>query len=195
MSRELSRMSRREVCAVLAVACAGLAGGGCLPLSRLTSRTRARLAADPAAEERVLRAFVDAVVPGLPDDRLLAADLTRPFTDPELPFHPYHLDLAADLCGRAARLDAGGDFSDLAGAARREIIQGGLDGGWLTVRLYVAAVFIAQVSAYANIYSDEGGCSLIGFAAAAQPLDWAQMSHPDMPGLFLAAGDDGGQPE
>jgi len=183
------------VVGLLAAACAGLGSGACLPLSRVTSRSRLSLATHPATEDRVFRAFVDAVVPGLDARAMDSPHLSRPFVDPDLPFHPFHLDLATNLCERS--LDVAGDwaFYRLEPGERRSVVRAGLEAGGLTTKLYEAAIFIAQVSVYAGIYDDDGGCALIGFEGASQRLDWAEMSYAHTPGLYVADADfAGGQP-
>lgn len=190
-----SAISRRRVVSLLAVACAGLGSGACLPLARVTSRSRLSLAAHPATEDKVLRAFVDAVVPGLDARTMDSPYLSRPFVDPDLPFHPFHLDLTTNLCERSLAMVDNWSFYRLDAKERRSVIRAGLEAGGLTTRLYEAAIFIAQVSAYAGIYDDDAGCPLIDFEGAAQRLDWAEMSYPHVPGLFASAGDlPGGQP-
>jgi hypothetical protein len=183
---ETTTMSRRRLMAVLGLAAGSLAAPGCLLVDRMVSQHRVALGADPTIERDVLRAFVDAVVPGLDQESLRSPNLTRVFYDSDLPFAPYHLDLSAHLCKSAARRHGDWRFHWLSPTHRRAVIAAGLADGGQVGQLYTGAVFLAQAATYSGFYDDAAGCPLIEFEGAGGIQHWAEMSYPD-PGTLYAA--------
>lgn len=182
MATDLTRgMSRRGAIRWLGLGAATLAAG-CTPMRILLRAYPEEFDANPARTERVLRAFVLAVVPGVP-----AADphLTGAFYDRELsPLPKYRAFFAADLCARASRSYGTARFAELDPEARTAVIQDGLEADATTRRLYEGAILLAQVSVYAGIYDDEAGCPLIGFEGRYRPRPWSEITYPK-PAAFL----------
>jgi hypothetical protein len=140
-----------------------------------------RLRHDPALVDRVLRAFVAAVIPGAPVDD---ATLVRAYHDPYYRLAKYTGFLASDLCGRARRLLGNGAFDELSIEARTRVIQDALAADATTARLYNGAIFLAQVAFYGGIYDDDRGCPLIGFEGAYQFRGPEAITYPE-PERFL----------
>lgn len=192
---ERETLDRRRLIALLAVATAGLAAPGCIPLDRLLSRYRSMLGDDPELETSIYRGLVDAVVPGLDAGTLDSPNLTRVFFDEDLPFAPYHLDLSAHLCKSARRHFDDWRFDELNPAERRQVVRLGLNGGRLVGRLYAAGVFITQVATYAGIYDDDRGCAMIEYPGRNQLLNWGRMCYQDLRVSYTSDGvAPGGQP-
>ncbi|NIP77966.1 MAG: hypothetical protein GWM90_01685, partial [Gemmatimonadetes bacterium] len=134
-------LTRRAALARLgALACVALAG--CTPLRILTGWYPEQFDEDHGLVDRVLRAFVDTVIPGTPMDD---PDLARAFLDPELPFAGYASFFAADLC-RRAESRWGGQFDSLRRSHRVAVVRDGLGADAATRRLYDGAIFLAQMS-------------------------------------------------
>ena len=165
---------------------AALAGGlavGCTPLRYVLRAYPADFEADRELTDRVLRAFVDAVVPGI---RLDAPDLARAFFDEDYPFAKYAAFFAAHLCRRGDELFGVGRFDALDRERRTAVVRAGLRGDAAARKLYEGAIFLAQVSVYAGIYDDERGCPLIDFPGRYRVRPHDQLTYPD-PARFLAA--------
>lgn len=179
-SSRAAHMTRRRAVSVLAA----LAGGalvGCTPLRLALRSYPARFERDPVVKDRVLRAFVDAVVPGCrPDD----PDLARALVDPELPFARYAAFLAADLC-RLAESRHGATFPELTRSQRVAVVREGLRGDATARRLYDGAIFLAQLSCFAGIYDDERGCPLIEFEGTYRVRPRSELTYRS-PERFLA---------
>src|SRR2546422_2444321 len=92
-------LTRRQLLQHLALTTAGL-GVACTPLKVLTSAYPQAFDDDAELTDRVLRAFVLTVIPSAPAGD---PDLTRAFTDPDLPFAPYAGFFASDLARRAGK--------------------------------------------------------------------------------------------
>jgi hypothetical protein len=153
-------ISRRDVLRILGLITAGMAAGACTPLRILTGAYPDDFKHSGDKVERVLRAFVVAVIPGAP---LQSRDLVRAYFDRAYPFAPYAAFLAADLCERACERFGHDRFWDLDGAQRTHVISDGLAADATTRKLYGGAIFLAQVSFYGGIYDDDTGCPLIDF--------------------------------
>jgi len=165
------RQALRQL-ALLAVGCTA----ACTPLRVLVSAYPQAFDDDDTLVERVLRAFITAVIPGArPDD----PDLVRAHLDPAYPFAPYAGFFAADLSGRARRAFGGRPFELLDVAERTAVIHEGLAADATTRKLYNGAVVLAQISCYAGIYDDRKGCSLIGFEGGYHWHSAADITHPD----------------
>lgn len=182
-------LGRRELLRRLGLATAGLAVGACTPLRIGLHAWPERFDAEPGLTDRVLRAFVATIVPGVDPG---AGDPARPLRDPYYHFSRYRAFLASDLCRRAARRFGEGAFERLPLRRREEVVSDGLHADGTTRRLYVGAVFLVQVATYAGIYDDAHGCPLIDFEGRFRPRPLSEFTYPS-PGRFLASGltDDG----
>lgn len=168
-------ISRAEFLKRIGLAAAGLATAGCTPL-RIVLNDYDRRFDERAVTDRVLRAFVTAVIPGAPVD---APDLVRVYSDDAYPFAPYAAFFASDLCARARRLTGSRDFVGLDLESRTRVIQNGLEADAVTQRLYRGAVLLAQVSFYAGIYADDAGCPLIDFPGQGRLVARAEQTYAD----------------
>jgi len=175
-------MSRREAVRWLGLGAAGIAVAACAPVQIALHHWPERFDADEELTDRVLRAFVDTVVPGA-----AGVDPARVYADPFYGLAPYRSFLAVDLCRRAERLHGDGRFDRLPSEARTAVVRDGLHADGTTRRLYTGAAFVAQLSTYAGVYDDERGCPLIEFEGRYRPRPLDQVTYPS-PGRFLAAG-------
>ena len=181
MSRSPTPLPRRAALQRLGVAAAAALLEGCTPL-----RIALRLYPDQdqRVAERVLRAFVEAVIPGAPRED---PNLVRVFFDPYYPFARYRSWFVWDLDRRARRLSGGRPYPELDLDGRTRAIQDGLGSGdGATARVYDGAIFLAHVAFYAGIYDDERGCPLIHFEGASGLLPLEAQTY-SVPGRFLAA--------
>jgi hypothetical protein len=154
-------MTRREMLQSLGFLTAG-ALAGCTPVRIALHKYPDAFDRDPALTERVIAAFVAAVIPGVTGE---ARDLARIYGDGDYPFAPYRAYFAADLSKRAERRYGKTPFESLDLARRARVIRDGLDADAITRQLYGGAIYLAQISQYAGVY-DDGGCPLIGYAGA-----------------------------
>ena len=173
--------TRREALGQLGILVAGLAVG-CTPLRIVLRDYPGDFTTDAALADRVLRAFVLTVVPGMPADD---PNLARAYSDPYYPFAPYRAFFASDLCRRAEQRFHRADFDGLTAEQRTAVIQDGLAADATTRKLYTGAVFLAQVSCYGGIYDDAAGCSLIGFEGRYRFRGLDALTYPN-PERFLA---------
>src|SRR5437763_6700550 len=141
-------ISRRQALRQLGLVAAGLTAA-CTPLRVLGSAYPQAFDDDDALVDRVLRAFVTAVIPGAPADD---PDLVRAYTDPAYPFAQYVGFFAADLSRRATRRFEGRRFERLPVRERTAVIAEGLAADGTTRKLYNGAVALAQITFYAGIY-------------------------------------------
>jgi hypothetical protein len=153
-----SDITRRQAIGLL---CGAAAAGftACAPMRIALRQAPAEFKHNRNRVDAVLRMFVATVIPGadVEDD-----NLARIYTDDTYPFAPYAATFVADLQTRAQRISNGLGFEQMELAARTQVIQEGLNADFATRKLYTGAVFIAQVSYYAGIYTDNG-CSMIQF--------------------------------
>lgn len=171
-------VSRREAVRRMAVVGAGLTAGlvvGCTPLRIGLAMYPHRYDTDRDIGNRVLRAFVTTVIPGVRDT---TPDLIRVYEDDYYPLTPYRGYLIYDLCERADRLFDTKLFSDLDAGQRIRVLQDALSADKTTRRLYEGAIFLAQISCYAGIHDDAGGCELIDFQGASGILPLAEQTYP-----------------
>lgn len=173
-------ISRRQVLTHFGLIAAGLAAA-CTPVRVLVNAYPQAFDHDAALVERVLRAFVEAVIPGAPAD----PDSVRALTDPRYPFAEYAAFFAADLVrrGRARFAQA---FERLSLPERVVVVQEGLAADGTSRKLYNGAITLAQIAFYAGIYDAQKGCGLIGFEGGLRPHGRAEITYPD-PTRFLAA--------
>jgi len=175
-------ISRRQILKNLGLIAAG-AAAACTPLKVLVNAYPQSFDADPDLVDRVLHAFVTAVIPGASADD---PDLIRAFTDPDYPFAAYAAFFAADLSRRAReRFGAGEAFERLTPQQRVAVIRDGLTADGTSRKLYGGAITLAQVAFYAGIYDATRGCALIGFDGANHWHPPGEITHPD-PARFLA---------
>src|SRR2546421_3526835 len=113
---------RRHALRQLGLIAAGLAAA-CTPMRVLVSAYPQGFDDDDGLVDRVLRAFVTAVIPGAPADD---PNLVRAHTDPAYPFAQYAGFFAADLSRRAARRVDGRAFERLDVRGRRGVSAEGL---------------------------------------------------------------------
>ena len=161
-----SIVSRREVVRRLAVVGTGLSVGfaaGCTPIKIGLHVHASSFDTNLEIGERVLRAFVSTVIPGVDES---SPHLIRVFEDDYYPFAEYRGDLIADLCKRSDRLFDMKLFSYLDAEQRTQVVQNALSSHNVIRQLYEGAIFLAQVSCYAGIYDAAGGCDLIDFHGA-----------------------------
>ncbi len=174
-------LSRRVALRRLGIAAAAAALQGCTPLRLALGLYPEQ---DDRVADRVLRAFVEAVIPGAPPAE---PNLTRIFFDPYYPFARYRSWLVWDLDRRARALSGGTPYPDLGLERRTGVVEDAVaNGDDTTARLYQGAIFLAQVAFYAGIYDDEQGCPLIDFQGASGLLPLEAQTYPD-PGRFLPA--------
>ena len=166
---------RRHALRQLGLIAAGLAAA-CTPMRVLVSAYPQAFDDDDGLVDRVLRAFVTAVVPGAPADD---PDLARAHTDPAYPFAPYAAFFAADLSRRAARRFDGRAFERLEVQERTAVIAEGLTADATTRKLYNGAVALAQIAFYAGIYDPKKGCPAIGFEGGNHWHSLSDITHPD----------------
>lgn len=187
MSRTLEHLPggepipRRAVLGRLGIAAAAALLQGCAPL-RIALHLYPEQ--DDQVAERVLRAFVEAVIPGAPPQD---PNLVRAFFDPYYPFTRYRSWFVWDLDQRARAMFSGTPYLELDLERRTRVIQDGLvNGDGTTARVYDGAIFLAHVTFYAGVYDDERGCPLIHFEGASGLLPPEDQTYP-VPGRFLAA--------
>ena len=177
-----SGLSRRDAVRRLALLATGLAAAGCTPMRVVLRLYPEDFDREPDLVDRMLRAFVAAVIPGAPIDD---PSLLRAYHDPYYRLDQYTGFLAADLCSRAERRFGHSAFDELSLEERARVIQDGLAADATTARLYNGAIFLAQVAFYGGIHADENGCPLIGFEGAYRFRGLDTVTYPD-PGRFLA---------
>jgi hypothetical protein len=169
----------------MAIIASGLSFGlstGCTPLKIGLGMHPRRFDTDMDLRDRVLRAFVTTVIPGAPAD---APNLVRVFEDENYPLARFCGSLVSDLCERGDRLFNNPLFSSLTAEQRTEVIQNALGAQSAMRQLYEGAIFLSQISCYAGIYDDAGGCELIGFRGSAGFVPFADQTYPD-PERYLA---------
>lgn len=172
-------ITRRTALGGIAV-CVGGVLASCTPLRILAGWYPEEFDRDPGLTDRVLRAFVDTVIPGAPPDD---PNLARAFVDPGLPFADHAAFFAADLCRRSESL-FGVRFHKLGRSRRVAVVQAVLRSDATARRLCEGAILLAQVATYAGIYDDFAGCSLIQFEGRYRIRPLAELTYPN-PNAFL----------
>ncbi len=176
--RSISRAEFLKYAAVMVTS----AAVGCTPLRVVTKSYPKRYDNDRDLVGRTLRAFVDAIIPGAPLDE---PNLVKAFGDPNYPFYKIRGFFVSDLNARARKAFRK-SFESLSRAERTGIVRNALDGGPVTSRLYRGAILLTQVSFYAGIYDDAGGCPLIDFRGASG-IAWSGASATPVDRALLAA--------
>jgi hypothetical protein len=169
-------LSRREVLRRLVLGGMGIAAGACAPVRLVLKAYPSEFDHDQSLTDRTLTAFVHTVTPGLPQGPHPAV---RVLQDDFYPIAPYAAFLASDL-DRRAESRFRRSFRDLQPAARRMVIQEGLDADTITRRLYTGAIFLTQISVYGGVHDDRAGSPLINFPGGYQPPIPASLSHPNV---------------
>jgi len=179
MSKVISRRTALRSLGLLALG----ASVGCTPLRVVLDKHPRALDDDGTLEDRVLRAFLATVIPGIDAG---APDAIRVFHDPAYPFAKYAKFFAGDLCRRAARRSSGCTFDELSPADRTAVVQEGLTADGTTRKLYGGAIYLIQIATYSGIYDDRGGCPLIDFDGGYHFRPRSENTYPD-PDSFLAS--------
>jgi hypothetical protein len=172
LEKSSSAISRYEFLRQIALS-AGFIMTSCTPVKILLNTHDNKFDSDADLKEKILAAFVAAVIPGA-DKR--DPNFCRIFCDEYYPFHKYSGFFISDLCSKSKKLFGTESFYDLSLQEQTEVIQAGLDDDTTTNKIYTAAIFIAQVSIYCSIYNDERGCDLIDFSGNYAFVD-AEMYH------------------
>ncbi len=160
-----------------------LAVTGCAPARIVLGAYPAPFKRDAELTDRVLRAFVDTVVPGLPRSE---PHPVRVFSDDFFPFARFRGYFASDLCRRAGDLSGVDAFDRLTPAQRTRVVRAGSESGGVTGQLYTGAIVLVQAATYGGIYDAAGDVPFIdfqGFRYGAS--DPGACSYPD-PRSFLA---------
>ncbi|SRR5258708_4938517 len=179
MSKPITRRAALRAFGLIALG----ATVGCTPLRVVLDRHPRALDDDGDLEDRVLRAFLTTVIPGVAAD---APDAIRVFHDPAYPFARYAKFFAGDLCRRSAARSSGRTFDQLSPADRTAVVQEGLAADGTTRKLYGGAIYLIQIATYPGIYDDRGGCALIAFDGGNHVRPRAEITYPD-PERFLAS--------
>lgn len=151
--------SRRDVLRGFSAALA-TAVAGCAPARIILGAYPAAFKHDADLNDRVLRAFVATIVPGIPLDE---PNLAKAFSDDFFPFAKYRAFFASDLCRRAGKLCRNESFDQLSLPQRTRVVQNGLQADSVTRRLYRGAIRLAQAATYGGIYNKHGDVPLIDF--------------------------------
>lgn len=173
--RSPAPITRRAALAGIAVSAGTAALAACTPLRILAGWYPEEFDRRPELTDRVLRAFVDTVIPGVPPDD---ANLARVFVDPYLPFADHAAFFAADLC-RRSEASFGVRFHELDRSQRTAVVQEALQSDGTTRRLYDGAIYLAQIATYAGIYDDIAGCPLIEFEGRYRIRPLAELTFPN----------------
>jgi hypothetical protein len=173
-------ITRRTALRGIAGFIGGAALAACTPLRILAGWYPEEFDRDPELTDRVLRAFVDTIIPGAPPDD---PNLARVFVDTDLPFADHAAFFAADLCRRSEAL-FGVRFHRLGRSRRVAVVQAALRSDGTTRRLYEGGIFLAQIAIYAGIYDDLAGCPLIEFEGRYRIRPLAELTFPN-PDEFL----------
>jgi hypothetical protein len=147
----------------------------CTPLKIILNTHEEKYGSDKNLREKILTAFVTAVIPGADT---ADPNLCKIFCDDYYPFHKYSGFLISDLCNKSKKLFGNEHFDELSLDDRTKVIASGLADDSTTNRIYTAAIFITQVSVYCSIYDDDRGCSLINSPGSYGFVD-AEMFHPN----------------
>lgn len=178
-------VSRREAMRRMAIVGTGLTVGlaaGCTPIKIGLGVYPNSYDTNLEIGERVLRAFVTTVIPGIP---ATTPNLIRVFEDDDYPLAQFRGYLISDLCERADKLFDMKLFSALDAEQRIRVVQDALSAHKTTRQVYEGAIWLAQISCFAGIYNDAGGCELIDFQGASGLLPLAEQTYP-APELYLA---------
>ena len=173
--------SRRDVLRNAGI-CLATTLTGCAPARILLGDYPTAFKNNAELNDRVLRAFVVTIVPGVSID---TPDLAQVFRDDFFPFKKYHSFFASDLCNRAGKLCRDPVFDRLPLVERTRVVQHGLQADGVTQRLYRGAIVLAQAATYGGMYSRTGDVPLIDFQGFRDQPDISEYTHAD-PRQFLA---------
>jgi hypothetical protein len=118
--------------------------------------------------DTTLRAFSEVIIPEAHFDE---PGLTDVFYDDYYPFLKYIKILAEDLDKVSNREYQTDCFSDLSLSDRTQIVESKLTNTGLSSAIYLAAVYLIQLSYYTGIYNPDKRCELIGFQCEDQVTD------------------------
>ena len=180
-NRSRNTMTRREAVKSLALLSAGLSLA-CTPLRIVLGDYPQEFNDDAKRVDRLLRAFMETVVPGAPIDH---GRLTAAFYDPYYRLSKYRKYLMADLCRRAERRCGTEAFEYMPAEWRTIVVRDGLSAGGVTTRLYAGAVFLAQIVVYSGLCNADSACPLIDFPGQYRDRGLAATTYPT-PQRFLA---------
>ncbi len=146
-------LSRRKAIHQIMLSAAAISMASCAPLSLTLNSGR-----DPEpGSEATLRAFLQTVVPGTPED----ADLSC-YTNQIFGFDKYVRGFTDDL-NRRSENHFRARFAKLGNDQRQTIIKSGLEAGKIISMLYTGAVFLTQIAVYTGMTNQFQGCPLIDF--------------------------------
>jgi hypothetical protein len=176
--------SRRNVLRAFGATVA-TAVAGCAPARIVLGAYPSQFKYDGDLDDRILRAFVVTIVPGVAIDQ---PDLARVFGDPFYPFAKYRAFFASDLCRRADKVRHNTSFELLTLVERTRVVVEGLHADSVTQRLYRGAVMLAQAATYGGIYTRSGDVPLIDFKGFRyEDCDPEACTYPDAQRFFAAA--------
>jgi len=118
--------------------------------------------------DTTLRAFSEVIIPDAQSDE---PGLTDVFYDAYYPFLKYIKILAEDLDNASMKNCQTDRFSNLSLTKRTEIVEQKLTDKGFSKAIYMAAVFLIQVSYFTGIYNPGEECDLIGFHCEDQETD------------------------
>jgi hypothetical protein len=118
--------------------------------------------------DSTLRAFSEVIIP---EARCDAPGLSDVFYDKYYPFLQYVKILAEDLDKASRRKYQTNSFSDLSISNRTEIVERKLIDKGISRAIYLAAIYLIQMSYFTGIYNPDRGCDLIEFSCEDQETD------------------------
>lgn len=118
--------------------------------------------------DATLRAFSEVIIP---EAQLIEPGLTDVFYDEYYPFLKYIRILSEDL-NKVSKKEYQTDcFSDLSLTRKTEIVEGKLTKYGISSAIYLAAIYLIQLSYFTGIYNSDSECELIGFHCEDQVTD------------------------
>jgi hypothetical protein len=118
--------------------------------------------------QTTLRAFTEVIIPEAQADE---PGLTDVFYDEYYPFLKYIRILSEDLDKVSKKEYQTDCFSDLSLTRRTEIVDRRMTKYGISSAVYLAAVYLIQLSYFTGIYNPDKGCDLIGFQCEDQVTD------------------------
>lgn len=115
-----------------------------------------------------LRAFSEVIIP---EAQFEEPGLTDVFYDEYYPFLKYIRILSEDLDKVSKKEYQTDCFSDLSLIRRTEIVDRRLIHNGVSGAIYMAAIYLIQLSYFTGIYNPDKGCELIGFQCEDQETD------------------------
>jgi len=118
--------------------------------------------------DTTLRAFSEVIIP---EAQFEEPGLTDVFYDEYYPFLKYIRILSEDLDKVSKKEYQTDCFSDLSLIRRTEIVDRRLIHNGVSGAIYMAAIYLIQLSYFTGIYNPDKGCELIGFQCEDQETD------------------------